>query len=62
VKDPGVRIEVTGPERARADRRSGHVRRPTFTDERWHAMAAGLPYADVRCLVAFDDQATRWRR
>jgi len=57
VRDPGVRIEVIGPERA-------HVRtvvqrasfdRSTFTDERWHAMAAGLPYADARCLVAYDD-------
>nr|BFE81800.1 hypothetical protein GCM10020093_044010 [Planobispora longispora] len=56
VKDPGVRIEVIGPERA-------HVRtavqraafdRSTFTDERWHAMAAGPPYADARCLVAYD--------
>ena len=28
----------------------------TFTDERWHAMAAGLAYADARCLVAYDDQ------
>ncbi|WP_067126922.1 GNAT family N-acetyltransferase [Microtetraspora malaysiensis] len=58
VKDPGVRIEVIGPEQA-------HVRTAiqrasfdgsTFTDERWHAMAAGLPYADARCLVAYDDQ------
>ncbi len=58
AKDPGVRIEVIGPERA-------HVRTAvqraafdgsTFTDERWHAMAAGLPYADARCLVAYDDQ------
>jgi len=58
VKDPGVRIEVIGPERA-------HVRTAvqrasfdgsTFADERWHAMAAGLPYADARCLVAYDDQ------
>ena len=58
VKDPGVRIEVIGPERA-------HVRTAvqrasfdgsTFTDERWHAMAAGLPYANARCLVAYDDQ------
>jgi ribosomal protein S18 acetylase RimI-like enzyme len=30
--------------------------RSTFTDERWHAMAAGLPYADARCLLAYDDQ------
>lgn len=27
-----------------------------FTEERWHAMAAGSPYADARCLVAYDDQ------
>jgi GNAT superfamily N-acetyltransferase len=58
VKDPGVRIEVIGPERA-------HVRTAvqrasfdgsTFTDERWRAMAAGPPYADARCLVAYDDR------
>ncbi|MBB5781842.1 GNAT family N-acetyltransferase [Nonomuraea jabiensis] len=58
VKDPGVRIEVIGPEQA-------HVRTAvqrasfdgsTFTDERWHAMAAGSPYADARCLVAYDGQ------
>ncbi|MGW0698345.1 GNAT family N-acetyltransferase [Streptomyces sp. NPDC002867] len=58
VKDPGLRIEVVGPEQA-------HVRTAVqraafdgsrFTDERWHAMAAGLPYADARCLVAYDDQ------
>lgn len=58
VNDPGVRIEVIGPEQA-------HVRTAvqrasfdgsTFTDGRWHAMAAGLPYADARCLVAYDDR------
>ncbi|WP_141312519.1 GNAT family N-acetyltransferase [Streptomyces spinoverrucosus] len=58
VKDPGVRIKVIGPEQA-------HVRTAvhrasfdgsTFTDERWQAMAAGLPYADARCLVAYDDR------
>ncbi|QIS10603.1 GNAT family N-acetyltransferase [Nocardia arthritidis] len=58
VPDPGVRIEVIGPEQA-------HVRTAvqrasfdgsSFTVERWHAMAAGLPYADARCLVAYDDQ------
>jgi ribosomal protein S18 acetylase RimI-like enzyme len=57
VKDPGMRVEVIGPGQA-------HVRTAvqrasfdgsTFTDERWHAMAAGLPYADARCLVAYDD-------
>jgi GNAT superfamily N-acetyltransferase len=58
VQDPGVRIEVIGPERV-------HVRTAvhrasfdgsTFTDERWHAMAAGPAYADARCLAAYDDQ------
>ncbi|MFC7307130.1 GNAT family N-acetyltransferase [Streptomyces monticola] len=58
VPGPGVRIEVVGPERARA-RTAVHraaFGRPTFTDERWHAMAAGLPYADARCLLAYDDR------
>ncbi|MFB6977644.1 GNAT family N-acetyltransferase [Streptomyces scopuliridis] len=60
VKDPGVRIEVVGPEQAHV---FAAVHRAAwdgsrFTDERWHAMAAGLPYADARCLVAYDDQGT----
>jgi ribosomal protein S18 acetylase RimI-like enzyme len=58
VQDPDVRIEVIGPEQAHVQ--TGVLRasfdRSTFTDERWHAMAAGLPYADARCLVAYDDQ------
>ena len=58
VPDPGVRIEVIGPEQA-------HVRTAvqraafdgsTFTNERWHAMASGFLYADARCLVAYDDE------
>ncbi|WP_407547730.1 GNAT family N-acetyltransferase [Streptomyces sp. Pv4-95] len=58
VKDPGVRIKVVGPERAHA---FTAVQRAAFdgsrfTDERWHAMAAGSPFADARCLVAYDDQ------
>jgi ribosomal protein S18 acetylase RimI-like enzyme len=32
--------------------------RSTFTEERWHAMAAGSAYADARCLVAYDEQDT----
>ncbi|MEU7488588.1 GNAT family N-acetyltransferase [Streptomyces sp. NPDC042319] len=58
VKDPGVRIEVAGPELAHvftAVHRSAFDG-SKFTEERWHAMAAGLPYADARCLVAYDDQ------
>ena len=60
VKDPGVRIEVVGPERASVQ--TAVIRasfdRSTFTDERWHAMAAGVAYADARCLAAYDDQGT----
>ncbi len=58
LSDLGVRIEVTGPDQAHvrtAVQRASFVG-STFTDERWHAMAAGSPYADARCLVAFDDQ------
>lgn len=58
VEDCGVRVEVIG-------RGQAHVRvavqraafdRSTFTVERWDAMAAGVAYADARCLVAYDDQ------
>jgi ribosomal protein S18 acetylase RimI-like enzyme len=58
VEDPGLRIEVIGPERAhvRAAVHRASFGSPKFTDERWHAMAGGLPYADARCLVGYDDQ------
>jgi len=60
VEGCGVRIEVTGPERAhvRSAVQRAAFDRSTFTDERWHAMAAGSPYADAQCLVAYDDQDT----
>ncbi|MER7520534.1 GNAT family N-acetyltransferase [Streptomyces sp. NPDC126499] len=56
VPDPGVRIEVVGPERAAA---YAAVHRAafdgsSFTAERWHAMATGLPYAEARSLLAYD--------
>ncbi|MEU6825785.1 GNAT family N-acetyltransferase [Streptomyces atriruber] len=58
VGDPGLRIEVIGPERAHV-----HVAvlgaafdGSRFTAERWQTMAAGLPYADGRCLVAYDER------
>ncbi|MER6002769.1 GNAT family N-acetyltransferase [Nonomuraea angiospora] len=58
VKDTGVRIEVIGPEQAhvRSAVQRASFGGSTFTDERWHAMAAGSPYADARCLVAYDGQ------
>ncbi len=53
-----MRVEVIGPERARV---RAAVQRAafdgsTFTDERWHVMAAGLPYAHARCLLPYDDR------
>ncbi|TDC72877.1 GNAT family N-acetyltransferase [Micromonospora sp. KC606] len=58
VEDPGVRIEVVGPEQAHlfAAVLRAAFDGSTFTDERWHAMAAGSPYADARSLIAYDDQ------
>jgi ribosomal protein S18 acetylase RimI-like enzyme len=58
VADPGVRIEVAGPEQAqvRAEVQRAAFDRSTFTAERWHTMAAGSQYPDARCLVAYDDQ------
>lgn len=58
VEEPDPRIEVIGPERASdytAVVRSafGSTR---FTDERWHAMAAGVPFPDARCLLAHDGE------
>jgi hypothetical protein len=60
VEDCGVRIEVTGPELAhvRSAVQRASFDKSTFTDERWHAMAAGSPYVDAQCLVAYDDQDT----
>jgi GNAT superfamily N-acetyltransferase len=56
VQDPGVKIELVGPDTARV--RTAVQRASfdgsTFTDERWHAMAAGAPYTDARCLLARD--------
>lgn len=58
VEDPGVRIEVVGPEQVsvRTAVQRAAFERSTFTDEAWRAMAAGSPYADARCLVAYDDR------
>jgi GNAT superfamily N-acetyltransferase len=58
VPDPGVRVEVVGPSRVqvRTAVQRASFDNSTFTDERWHAMAAGPVYADGRCLVAYDEQ------
>jgi ribosomal protein S18 acetylase RimI-like enzyme len=56
VPDPGVRIDVIEPDQAHlhAEVIRASFEKSTFTVERWHAMAAGSPYADARSLVAFD--------
>ncbi|MEU8399666.1 GNAT family N-acetyltransferase [Nonomuraea sp. NPDC048892] len=59
VPDPGVSIEEIGPEQAHewAAVVRASFDASTFTGERWHALAAGAPYADARCLLARDEQA-----
>ncbi|WP_374971444.1 GNAT family N-acetyltransferase [Terrabacter sp. BE26] len=58
VEDSGVRVATVGPRQAgaRTAVQRAAFERSTFTEERWHAMAAGSPYADARCLLAFDDE------
>lgn len=56
VEDPGIRVQDVGPDQASE---WTEVLRASFdgstsTDERWHAMAAGLPFTDARCLVGYD--------
>src|SRR5690606_4504883 len=60
VEEPGVRVEVVGPEHAeqRAAVQRAAFEGSTFTPERWHAMASGPLYTDARCLLAYDDAAT----
>ncbi|WP_020419879.1 N-acetyltransferase [Amycolatopsis sp. ATCC 39116] len=56
VPDPGLRIEVTGPEQAhvRAAVQRAAFNGSTFTAEHWRDMASAPPYADARCLVGHD--------
>ncbi len=60
VPDCCLRVEVVGPEQAgvRAAVQRAAFERSTFTEARWLAMASGSPYADARCLVAYDENAT----
>ncbi len=64
VDEPGLRIVVVGTEQTPV---WSAVQRSAFggsmlTDEaartRWDALAAGLPFADARCLVGYDDEDT----
>ncbi|MGZ0146486.1 GNAT family N-acetyltransferase [Kribbella sp. WER1] len=53
VPDPGVRVDVIGSEEAheRAGVQRASFDGSTFTNDRWFAMADGVPYADAQCLV-----------
>ncbi|MGG5752296.1 GNAT family N-acetyltransferase [Zafaria sp. Z1313] len=60
ARDPGLRIEVAGPAQAaeRAAVQRASFGGSTFTEARWLAMAAGPLYADARCLLAYDADAS----
>jgi ribosomal protein S18 acetylase RimI-like enzyme len=60
VEESGVRIELVGAELVseRVALQRASFERSTFSEDRWHAMAGGLPYADARCLIAYDAQNT----
>lgn len=58
VEPTGLRIEVVGSGQESeftAVHRSAWGS-PRFTDEVWRAMAAGSPYTEARCLLAYDAQ------
>ena len=58
VGEPGIRVELIGPDKAAAHtavHRSAFDS-TRFTDERWRAMADGPAYATAQSLVAYDDR------
>jgi GNAT superfamily N-acetyltransferase len=60
VEEAGLRTEVIAPGQ-QAEFTAVHRSawdNPRFTDELWRAMAAGLPYTDAECLLAYDDRGT----
>ncbi|MGO2313917.1 MAG: GNAT family N-acetyltransferase [Brachybacterium tyrofermentans] len=60
VEDPGLHIELVGPElaatRAAAHRESFDGSR--FTEEHWHTMRTATGAGDSHCLLAFDAEGT----
>ncbi|TDW76014.1 acetyltransferase (GNAT) family protein [Kribbella pratensis] len=54
VPDPELRVDVVGAEDAheRTAVQRASFDGSTFTDDRWFAMADGVPYAEARCLIA----------
>jgi GNAT superfamily N-acetyltransferase len=60
VKGPDLRIEVVGPEQAAAYTavHQSSFGSPRFTEQLWRTMTTGLPYADARSLLGYDDERT----
>lgn len=62
VGDPGVRVEVIDPERAgvwaavHCAAFGGGPEDVAAVEGRWHAKARGVPFADARSLVAYDEE------
>lgn len=57
VADAGLHVEVVTTQAQVADCTAVHRSAwdsPRFTDERWRAVARGLPFSDARCLLARD--------
>lgn len=60
VEEPGLRIEVVGPDQV-ADRVAvgrASFDNSTFCDQQWRSMAGGAAYADARCLVGYGERDT----
>lgn len=60
VADPGLRIEVVGPELAsmRVAVHRESFERSTFAVEKWESMRAASGGTNSHCLLAFDDDGT----
>ncbi|UOZ05166.1 GNAT family N-acetyltransferase [Amycolatopsis sp. WQ 127309] len=58
VPEVDLRIEVTGPAEAAVWTTvlRASFDRSTATEDRWHTMAAGSPYADARSLIGYDGE------
>jgi ribosomal protein S18 acetylase RimI-like enzyme len=55
-----MRIEVIAPEQAQVwvDLHLAAWDESTLTEQHWHAMAGGSPFAEARFLAGYDDQDT----
>jgi GNAT superfamily N-acetyltransferase len=58
IEPPAMRVDIVaqGQESAFTAVHRSAWGNERFTDELWGAMAAGIPFADGRCLLGYDDQ------